>query len=104
MAQQYDSFPKKEFKTSMDYKATQIKRFQDDKQESMRLFSSGRDAVLMCTTMYRNDVKSFEMDTDENIERGEEAMKKKILMWRKWFYTEIYGHNESFYQNNNEAF
>jgi hypothetical protein len=98
MTQQYDSFPKKEFKTSMDYKAGQIKRFQDDKQESMRLFSSGRDAVLMVTSLYPDLHKQM------TVPAREKFSKNKILEWRKFFYTEIYGHNESFYQSNNDAF
>lgn len=87
----YPPQPPKDFKSTMDYKNAQIKKFADDKQESMRIFSSGRDAVLIATTFY-----SHVMD--------EEQIKEKILMWRKWFYTEIYGDNEEFYKENNLPF
>ena len=89
----YQKQPPKDFKATMDYKGTQIQKFQDDKQESMRLFSSGRDAVLMTTSM----MPKFRR-------LSEKQAKEKILMWRKWFYTEIYGQNEEFYKNNNKPF
>lgn len=93
MQQQYTPLPPKDFKATMDYKSKNIQRFQDDKQESMRLFSSGRDAVLMTTSL---------MPRFRRL--SEEQAKEKILMWRKWFYTEIYGQNEDFYKQNNAAF
>ena len=86
---QYKTQPKKEFKDTMDYKAEQIKKFSDDRQEGMRLMSSGRDATLMTTNM---------------LPKSEEEAKEKILMWRKWFYVNIYGHNEEFYKQNNNPF
>jgi len=82
----YDSFPKKDIKTTMDYKARQISGFQDDKQESMRLFSSGRDATLIVTEFYKNDTMS------------DEQIKKKIIEWRDYFYKDIYHMDESTYK------
>lgn len=86
----YEKQPPKDFKATMDYKNKQIEKFADAKQESMRIFSSGRDATEMVTAMYSG------LTDDE--------LKEKILMWRKWFYTEIYGKNESFYQSSNSPF
>ncbi len=74
----------------MDYKNKQIEKFADAKQESMRIFSSGRDATEMVTAMYSG------LTDDE--------LKEKILMWRKWFYKEIYGQNDDFYTSNNSPF
>lgn len=91
----YPVQPPKDFKATMDYKNNNIKKFQDDKQEGMRLMSSGRDAVLITTSFYKNGI--FKKMTDEEI-------KEKVLMWRKWFYIEIYGQNEEFYKNNNSPF
>ena len=74
---------------NMNYK-TQPKKFSDDRQEGMRLMSSGRDATLMTTNLHKD--------------LSEEEAKEKILMWRKWFYVNIYGHNEEFYKQNNNPF
>jgi hypothetical protein len=89
----YTPQPKKEFREVMDYKNTNIRKFQDDKQEGMRLMSSGRDAVLIVTNMY-HPLKVQDW-TDEEI-------KKKILEWRAWFYENIYGENEDFYKSHND--
>ena len=86
----YSSFPKKEIKTTMDYKAKQISGFQDEKQESMRLFSSGRDATLMMTS-------GVYVLTDEE-------KKDKLLEWRDWFYTKVYNMTEAEYKNLNSPF
>jgi hypothetical protein len=88
----YDSSPKKDIKTTMDYKARQISGFQDDKQESMRLFSSGRDAVMVVTTMYKDNVFS------------DEQLKAKITEWRDWFYKDIYHMDEDTYKSLNVPF
>jgi hypothetical protein len=88
----YDSFPKKDIKTTLDYKARQISGFQDDKQESMRLFSSGRDAVMIVTTMYKDSTFS------------DEQIKAKITEWRDWFYSSIYHMDEDTYKSLNVPF
>lgn len=85
--------PSKDIKIAMDYKEKQIKRFADEKQESIRLSSSGRDAAMMVTSMM-NNYKEF----------TEEQLKEKILEWRKFFYVSIYGQNEEFYKQNNNPF
>lgn len=87
---EFKSQPKKEFKTSMDYKADQIAKAQDSKEESMRLFSSGRDATLMLTSCVF-------VGTDEE-------RKAKLLEWRNWFYQHVYHMEESEYQNLNAPF
>lgn len=92
---EYKKQPSAEFKATMDYKNENIRRFQDDKQEGMRLMSSGRDAVLITTNFYKNGI--LKKMTDDEI-------KEKVLMWRKWFYVEIYGQNEEFYKQNNQPF
>ncbi len=87
----YDSFPKKDIKTTMDYKARQISGFQDDKQESMRLFSSGRDAVLMVTTQAEGNLT-------------EDQLKEKVKEWRDWFYKNIYNMTDDEYKSLNTPF
>lgn len=91
----FDAQPPKEYKTTMDYKAGQIKKFADEKQEGMRLMSSGRDAVLMVTAL---------IPTGYLNNTTEDEVKAKILEWRKWFYTEIYGQSDDFYKSNNKPF
>lgn len=81
---------KVDFQATMDYKNQQISKFNDEKQESMRIFSSGRDAVILVSTQYQD--------------LTEEQIREKVLFWRKWLYCEIYGKNENFYQENNKPF
>lgn len=88
----YNTQPKKEYRDVMNYKSAQIQKFADSKQESMRIFSSGRDAVEIVNTWY----------SKKNLTESE--VKDKILEWRKWLYVEIYGQNEEFYQNNTSPF
>ena len=74
----YDSFPKKDIKTTMDYKARQISGFQDSKEESIKIMSSGRDAVIIVTEMYKDSTFS------------DEQIQEKILFWRDWMYKNVY--------------
>lgn len=87
-----DSFPKKEIKTTMDYKAGQIQKAQDAKEESIKIASSGRDAVLIVTSMYKDSTFS------------DEQMKAKITEWRDWMYKNIYTMDDATYKALNVPF
>jgi hypothetical protein len=73
----YDSFPKKEVKTVMDYKQRQIGESQSNKNEGIRLSGSCRDATMIVTTFYKDCTFS------------DEQIKEKILFWRSWFYKDV---------------
>lgn len=88
----YDPMPKKDIKNTIDYKSRQIAGFQDDKQESMRLFSSGRDAVMIVTEMYKGSTFS------------DEQIKEKIMEWRKFFYQKVYKMSDDEYKSLNVPF
>jgi hypothetical protein len=87
----YQKQPPKDFKATMDYKGTQIAKMQDNKEESMRLFSSGRDATLVITSTQPNAW-------------SEEEMKAKIKECRDWFYQNIYTMSEDEYKRLNPPF
>lgn len=88
----YKAQPKAEIKRTMDYKAEQIAKSQGDKEESMRLFSSGRDATLILTTMYKDNSWT------------DEQMQAKLKEWRNWLYQKIYKMDEDEYKNLNSPF
>ena len=69
---------RKEIQNTMNYKADQIAKAQANKEDSMRLFSSGRDAVLIVTAFYKDNPLS------------DEEIKTKIEEWRKYLYNKIY--------------
>jgi hypothetical protein len=69
-----------EAKKLMDLKQKRIVAFNDAKERSMAIMSSGRDATLVVCEMYG----SSEFVDDEDI-------KKRIKEWRKFFFYEIYG-------------
>jgi hypothetical protein len=75
---------RKEFQNTMDYKATQIEKAQAAKEDSMRLFSSGRDSVLIVTSLYP------ELTLDGGDLSKEDLIKDKIKEWRKYFYNNVY--------------
>jgi len=70
---------KVEGQETLDYKQTQIQKSQANKENSIKIASCGRDAVLIA------------------IATGtpEEKMKEKILEWRKWLWNEVYNDNIS---------
>lgn len=80
----YKPQPPADFKRTMDYKGDQIAKSQKAKEDSIRIASSGRDAVLITTTFYKLK-KSM---TDEEV-------KSKILEWRSWLFKEVYNDNIS---------
>ena len=69
---------RKEFQNTMDYKAQQIQKAQASKEDSMRLFSSGRDAVLITTALMKEGGWT------------DEIIKAEIEKWNKYLYNEIY--------------
>lgn len=71
---------KTEFEKMADLKQKRIAHFQDAKERSMAIMSSGRDAAMIVCEMYG----SSEFVDDEDI-------KKRIKEWRKFFFYEIYG-------------
>lgn len=68
-----------EAKKLMDLKQKRIANFQDAKERSMAIMSSGRDAALMVSTMGQLNSQNMEW------------RKEKIKEWRKFFFYEIYG-------------
>lgn len=88
----YDAQPKKEFRTVMEFKGRQIEKAQENKEESMKIFSSGRDATMIVTTMYTGSTFS------------DEQIKDKIKEWRDWYYKEIYTMSEDEYKSLNIPF
>lgn len=68
-----------DIKKTMEFKAKQIKKAQDNKEESIKIASSGRDAVLVVTN-YRELYKDL----------SEEDIKEKLIEWRKWCYVNLY--------------
>lgn len=70
---------KTEFEKMADLKQKRIAHFQDAKERSMAIMSSGRDAVLMVTS------QGIYGSLDE------ESLKGKVKEWRKFFFYEIYG-------------
>lgn len=74
---------KSEFEKMADLKQKRIVAFNDAKERSMAIMSSGRDAVLVVTAIM-NSSTSFNGETMEEIE-------DEIKKWRKFFFYEIYG-------------
>lgn len=83
----YKQQPPADFKRTMDYKGDQIAKSQKAKEDSIRIASSGRDAVLITTTFYKPSIFKKSM-TDEEV-------KSKILEWRSWLFKEVYNDNIS---------
>lgn len=87
----YAPQPKKDFKATMDYKEQQISKMQDSKEESMRLFSAGRDATLVVTAI-------MDKGWDDKL------IEDTLLKWRKFFYQRVYTMKEEEYQIMNAPF
>lgn len=88
---EYKKQPSAEFKATMDYKNENIRRFQDDKQEGMKIMSSGRDAVLIVSSQFKGNAT-------------EEMLKKEILLWRDWLYKNVYTMSDEKYKELNQPF
>lgn len=65
---------------AMERKEQSISRFQDTKELSIQVMSSGRDSTLIITTFYKD--------------LSDEEIKEKWLMWRAWFFSK-YDVNET---------
>lgn len=90
----YQKQPPKDYKATMDYHGAQIKRAMEDKQEGIRLSSSGRDAVLIVTSKI-----GVEIENPTN-----ERLKEDIIYWRNWLYQNVYKMTEDEYKNLNNPF
>lgn len=73
---------KTEFEKMADLKQKRIAHFQDAKERSMAIMSSGRDATLMVSSLIHGRPGYFD-DT--------EMLEKELKKWRKFFFYEIYG-------------
>lgn len=90
----YKKEPDKDIKATMDYKGEQIKKFQDSKQEGMRIFASGRDATEVVVAKM-----------NQGLVENDDQLKDEILFWRDWFYANIYIEpNNDFYKSKNSPF
>jgi hypothetical protein len=96
MQYSYQSQPKKEIKDAMDYKQRAIRESQQSKEESIRIQSSGRDAVLIVTSLIEVNGRYFTND--------EQTIKDKILEWRNWLYSNVYHMTEEEYKSLNSPF
>lgn len=84
-----------EAKKLMDLKQKRIAHFQDAKERSMAIMSSGRDAVMVVTSLTQSGAYTPFLKGIEKGELGPEDMddvvKEEIKKWRKFFFYEIYG-------------
>lgn len=92
---EYQSQPPREYKTTMDYKAENIRKAMDDKQEAIKISSAGRDAVLIVVNTI-HPLRTKEM-TDMEIQ-------EKIIFWRDWLYKEVYTMSDNKYKELNIPF
>lgn len=76
---------RKEFQNTMDYKANQIANAQKAKEDSMRIYASGRDAVLIVTNLYPELTTLSDMDIAKD-----DLIMEKIKYWQKKLSNEIY--------------
>jgi hypothetical protein len=70
---------KSDIELAVEKKNKSIKSFQDAKEDSMKLFASGRDATMLITAFHEN-YKGL----------SEENLRKKLLDWKLWFYVTFY--------------
>ena len=75
---------RKEFQNTMDYKANQIANAQKAKEDSMRIYASGRDAVLITTALYP------ELSLGTNDLSKEDLIHEKIKEWQNRLANSIY--------------
>lgn len=69
---------KSEIQKAMEKKESSIEKFQGSKEKSMKIMSSGRDAVLIATAKLQHQNM-----TDEEIQA-------EVKKWATWIYTSIY--------------
>lgn len=63
-----------------------VKQAQDNKQEAIRLSSSGRDAVLITTTLY----PELSLDGGGDGKTKEQRIQERIEYWNKYLFEKIY--------------
>lgn len=73
VAQRSGAYKGKVIEEAQNRKAEQIRGFQAEKGESIRLAGAQRDAVLIVATFYKDG------------EWDESFLKEKIVNWRDWF-------------------
>lgn len=86
---------KTEFEKMADLKQKRIANFQDAKERSMAIMSSGRDAVMVVTSLtqagayvpYLKGLKEGDLSSDD----VDDILKEEVKKWRKFFFYEIYG-------------
>ena len=66
-------------KQAMKQKEESIAKFQDSKENSIKLAGAQRDAVLIVTTMMQN------LPAITSTMMGEDSIKEAIIKWRNWF-------------------
>lgn len=72
------AYKQKMIDDTMTRKEGSIEKFQGNKEESIRLASSQRDAVLIVTTILQNGA-------DSRFFGDETFLKNEIIKWRNWF-------------------
>lgn len=72
-----------EAKKLMDLKQKRIAHFQDAKERSMAIMSSGRDAAIITAEILKK--------LDTNTATDSAYIESMIKKWRKFFFYEIYG-------------
>lgn len=76
------NFKQKMIDDTMTRKEGSIEKFQNSKEENIKLSAAERDAVMIVTTFYKD---RFTTDLDEVME---DMVKQKIVMWRDWFLSD----------------
>jgi hypothetical protein len=70
--------------TNDQAKSAEIKGFQENKETSMRIMSSGRDAVQIVVAEMNQGIPL------DDIQWSEEVIKRHVEKWRNYFYNTIY--------------
>lgn len=73
------AFKSKQIEEAQNRKRGDIEHFQTNKEESIRLASAQRDAVLIVTTQMNNWGESV---------NDNELVQKEIIKWRNWFLSD----------------
>lgn len=81
---------KNEFEKMADLKQKRIANFQDAKERSMAIMSSGRDATLIVSSMMEKYIDAINK-AGLTKKEGDGEIEKELKKWRKFFFYEIYG-------------
>ncbi len=83
---------KTEFEKMADLKQKRIAHFQDAKERSMAIMSSGRDATLIvCEIIKKTTFGTIQSGIPLETAPTDEEVEKLLRKWRKFFFYEIYG-------------